>query len=151
MKYLGHLSAVVLKLSLEIFKDIHLNSKFYIIQYVTPNLRLTQKYAFIKKSTIFTQSLRNFVKYGNHEYHIFTLSSSSAQKLRVLTKLPFFDTDSQFTNKLHTKWSLPCEAFFSLPNSQSLWWKHKFTSSGSTKRVQNKSTTLDMCDKISQN
>ena len=27
-----------------------------IIQYVTPNLRLTQKYAFIKKSTIFTQS-----------------------------------------------------------------------------------------------
>ena len=28
---------------------------------------LSQKYAFIRKSTIFTQSLRNFVKKGTHE------------------------------------------------------------------------------------
>ena len=41
-------------------------SAFYLplalIQYVAPNLRITQKYAFIKKSSIFTQSLRKLVK-----------------------------------------------------------------------------------------
>ena len=32
------------------------------LQYVTPNLRLNQKYAFIKKSTIFAQSLQKLEK-----------------------------------------------------------------------------------------
>ena len=70
---LNVLSAVILassltpSLSQSNFKRFHLSLhniqwEWVILQYVIPNLRLTQKYAFIEKYTIFTQSLWNLVK-----------------------------------------------------------------------------------------